>query len=197
MAGHAGRRPAFGRLLADAGEIVRQEVATLQRLVEEFSAFARLPDVAPSPADLGDFVEDFVRTSPQLARAGRSLEIVRPAGRVPVALDAGADAPRARQPVRERRAGGRPGPGPHPPRRGADPRPGRPHGGRRGAGRSSRQLRPRVFDPYFTTKGEGTGLGLAIVKKIVLQHGGEIEAGERPGGGACFTICLPLADDPG
>ena len=54
-------------------------------------------------------------------------------------------------------------------------------------------LRPRVFDPYFTTKGEGTGLGLAIVKKIVLQHGGEVELGERPGGGACFTISLPLA----
>ena len=53
-------------------------------------------------------------------------------------------------------------------------------------------LRPRVFDPYFTTKGEGTGLGLAIVKKIVLQHGGEVQLGERPGGGAHFTISLPL-----
>jgi len=56
----------FGRVLGEAGEIVRQEVATLQRLVEEFSAFARLPDVAPSPADLGQFVTGFVRTSPQL-----------------------------------------------------------------------------------------------------------------------------------
>ena len=44
-----------------------------------------------------------------------------------------------------------------------------------------RALRERIFDPYFTTKGTGTGLGLAIVKKIVLQHGGEIQVGERPG----------------
>jgi signal transduction histidine kinase len=56
-----------------------------------------------------------------------------------------------------------------------------------------RALRERIFDPYFTTKkGTGTGLGLAIVKKIVLQHGGEIQAGERPGGGASFSVALPL-----
>jgi signal transduction histidine kinase len=59
-----------------------------------------------------------------------------------------------------------------------------------------RELRERIFDPYFTTKGTGTGLGLAIVKKIVLQHGGEIQAGERPGGGASFTVALPIADGP-
>jgi signal transduction histidine kinase len=53
------------------------------------------------------------------------------------------------------------------------------------------ELRERVFDPYFTTRHEGTGLGLAIVKKIVLQHGGEIAADEREGGGASFTIALP------
>ncbi|HEX9291931.1 MAG TPA: sensor histidine kinase, partial [Anaeromyxobacteraceae bacterium] len=54
-------------------------------------------------------------------------------------------------------------------------------------------VRERIFDPYFTTRHEGTGLGLAIVKKIVLQHGGEIAAGARPGGGASFAIALPLA----
>jgi signal transduction histidine kinase len=58
------------------------------------------------------------------------------------------------------------------------------------------ELRARVFDPYFTTRREGTGLGLALVQKIVLQHGGEIEVGERPGGGALFTLGFPLARDP-
>ena len=53
-------------------------------------------------------------------------------------------------------------------------------------------VRARVFDPYFTTRRDGTGLGLAIVKKIVLQHGGEIEVGARPGGGALFTLAFPL-----
>jgi signal transduction histidine kinase len=54
------------------------------------------------------------------------------------------------------------------------------------------EARERIFDPYFTTKPEGTGLGLAIVKKIVLQHGGAIEAGDRPGGGARFALRFPL-----
>src|SRR5205807_506499 len=54
-------------------------------------------------------------------------------------------------------------------------------------------LRDRIFDPYVTTKEHGTGLGLAIVKKIVLEHGGEIAVDERPGGGARFTLTLPLA----
>ena len=44
------------KLLSDAGEIVRDEVGTLQRLVDEFSAFAKLPDVRPEAADLGEFV---------------------------------------------------------------------------------------------------------------------------------------------
>ena len=55
-----------------------------------------------------------------------------------------------------------------------------------------RTVRDRIFDPYFTTKGTGTGLGLAIVKKIVLQHDGEIQVGERPGGGASFSVVLPV-----
>jgi signal transduction histidine kinase len=58
------------------------------------------------------------------------------------------------------------------------------------------ELRDRIFDPYFTTKQEGTGLGLAIVKKIVLQHGGDIEAGSRPGGGATICISFPLEPEP-
>jgi signal transduction histidine kinase len=52
-------------------------------------------------------------------------------------------------------------------------------------------MRDSVFDPYVTTKAEGTGLGLAIVKKIVVEHGGTIEADASPLGGARFRIRLP------
>jgi signal transduction histidine kinase len=55
------------------------------------------------------------------------------------------------------------------------------------------ELRPQLFEPYVTTKPEGTGLGLAIVERIVLEHGGDIEFNETPGGGATFRVRLPFS----
>ena len=188
--------PELEKLMGEVGEIVREEIGTLQRLVEDFSSFAKLPEVRPEPCELGAFVEEFVRTSPQLTE-GADVEITRGLSESPVALDRALmrrvlanlvkNAVEAAQPARARvHIGiarfnalgvitiGDEGPGVEP------------------------SLRSRIFDPYFTTKGDGTGLGLAIVKKIVLQHGGEIAAGERPGGGALFTLSFPVvaADEP-
>jgi PAS domain S-box-containing protein len=54
-----------------------------------------------------------------------------------------------------------------------------------------------IFDPFFTTKrpGRGTGLGLSICKTVMREHGGNIEATSAPGGGAVFTITLPVGGD--
>lgn len=46
------------------------------------------------------------------------------------------------------------------------------------------ESRERLTEPYVTTRARGTGLGLAIVKKIVEDHGGSLELGDTPGGGA-------------
>jgi signal transduction histidine kinase len=49
----------------------------------------------------------------------------------------------------------------------------------------------RVFRPFHTTKKDGHGLGLPTARKIVLAHGGTIEAQSEPGRGSKFTIRLP------
>jgi len=59
----------------------------------------------------------------------------------------------------------------------------------------SPDILPNIFDPFYTTKrpGRGTGLGLSICKAILREHNGNVEAASGPGGGAVFTVTLPLA----
>ncbi|HYO65927.1 MAG TPA: ATP-binding protein, partial [Archangium sp.] len=54
------------------------------------------------------------------------------------------------------------------------------------------EIHDRLFEPFFTTKAQGSGLGLSIVHAIVTQHGGSMEVGSSPGGGARFFLRLPL-----
>ncbi len=184
--------PAFGERLAEAGAVVKDEIGTLQRLVDEFSSFAKLPEVRPEPADLGEFVDDFLRTSPDVADAA-DVDVVKASPATPVLLDRTlmrrvlanlcANAIDAARPGRARIHLGVARARDRAVLTVADEGPG-----------IERAARERIFDPYYTTKKTGTGLGLAIVKKIVLQHGGEIQVGDRPGGGASFSIALPLRE---
>ena len=69
-------------------------------------------------------------------------------------------------------------------------------------------LATRIFEPFFSTKGEhatadqgqpwlqGSGLGLAVCQTLVDQVGGTIEVDSQPGQGATFTVSIPVADAP-
>jgi signal transduction histidine kinase len=181
--------------------IVEEEIATLRRLVSEFSEFARLPEAHLSPADLGVFVREALGShvfvddgmddealpiSTQTEVESRALPVridamllkrcldnlVRNAAQAlrnegtadpRIVIGARAEKDRAVLEVRDN------GPG------------------------IAKEVRERVFDPYYTTKSDGTGLGLAIVKKIVLEHEGEIVCTEAAEGGAAFSIWLPFS----
>jgi two-component system, NtrC family, nitrogen regulation sensor histidine kinase NtrY len=182
----------YRRLLATAQEILNEEVGAIRRLVDDFSAFAKLPKVEPAPVDLAQVVEDFARAHPEwhdFLRIDRNGKVGALCDRMLMrnvlanlvenavqAAEATGRKPEIRLAVAPSLA-----------ERGArltvdDNGPGVPD-----------ELRERIFDPYFTSKEHGTGLGLAIVRKIVLDHGGDIHVdGQRSSlGGARFVVTLP------
>jgi signal transduction histidine kinase len=194
---YRGGDPAYEKLLSTAQEILSEEIGTIRRLVDDFSAFAKLPKVDPAPLDLAQVVDDFVRAhgewqglvtfarpaAPVAAHCDRMLvrrvlsnlvenaiQAAEGAERTPtVTLGVAADAARAAATIT------------------VDDN---------GPGIALRD-RERVFDPYVTTKEHGTGLGLAIVRKIVLDHGGDVYASEAPSlGGARLTVTLPATARP-
>lgn len=200
---YRGEDPVYGKRLDEALAIVEEEVATLRRLVGEFSAFAKLPQASLAPADLGEWLRDIARsleTLPEELSGAETVRLTCTTARTPlpvridammlkravdnlarnavqaIRIDASRKAGRVR--VRTRREGL------YALLEVADDGPG-----------VALEDRARVFDPYYTTKVEGTGLGLAIVKKVVLEHGGEIECTASDLGGAAFVIRLPLRQD--
>jgi hypothetical protein len=59
----------------------------------------------------------------------------------------------------------------------------------------NREVKEKLFLPYFSTKKRGTGLGLAIVRRIIDDHHGSIRVEENKPAGAKFLVELPLATE--
>jgi PAS domain S-box-containing protein len=178
--------------ISDHAERILEQTRNITHVVTEFLKFARPLDISDEPVDLRPLIEraideistvatgvtvrsegDFAVVAGDegllrqvilnLARNGAEACEGRDEGRVIVRgeIVKGTEAPSQRITVQDN------GPG------------------------ISADAMPNLFHPFFTTKARGTGLGLAVVQKIILQHGGLIEARNHPSGGAVFIVTLP------
>ena len=213
---YAGDDPAYGRIVQTMYEVVTEEVGTLRRLVSEFSSFARLPRAELLRGDLGEFLREqraqfelptSAEASDEIGLADVSLAFDIEEGSMPADFDremlhrvltnivqnaaqALRDSPRKAAAQKGRIAV----------RLGSNEKGYRLDIDDDGPGIDP-EIGSALLDPYVTTKRDGTGLGLSIVKKIVMDHGGRIEASRSPLGGARFAIHLPrdgarVADSP-
>src|SRR5262249_25100632 len=174
------------KLVRECTTVIGAEVATLQRMVDEFSNFARLPKAALETASLNEVVENSlklyderlngIQLSPMLAPALPVVMIdceqIKRAlvNLIDNAAEAMADTAGDRRITIITRE--------VPERESlelivADTGPGIPP-----------EDRERIFDPYFSTRKRGTGLGLAIVNRIVAEHQGRIRVQENSPRGA-------------
>jgi nitrogen fixation/metabolism regulation signal transduction histidine kinase len=179
---------AYRESLSESARVVEDELEHLQRLVREFSAFAKMPGLAPSTGSLERLVSDVARLYPQVETriaADPSLPefsfdpdqmrrvlinlFENAAGAVAEVEGASVAIEMTRRAESAVLVFSDSGPG------------------------IPEENLSRIFDPYFTTRRGGTGLGLALVKNIILVHGGTIEARNAAAGGAEFTVTLPLA----
>ena len=189
--------PRDAEILERATHTIVQQVETMQQMVNAFSEYARAPEMRVSHFSLNQLVTEVAelyrsqdpRAAIHLSLDERLEGIEADRGRirqilnnlVTNALEALESAPQPRLEIATRLEAAEEG------RYAAvavcDNGPG-----------FQRELLARVFDPYVTSKPKGTGLGLAIVKKIVEEHGGRIEADNRPEGGARVRVLLPVVD---
>ena len=192
-------RPTTTALLEECTRTIIGEVEDLKRLVNEFSAFARMPHLNPVPGDLNALateavasfqtahtsVEFVLELEPSLPRILIDRESLKRAliNLLDNAVSATAGVARnGHGPRIELRTSVNPtsgvvvlevrdnGPGISP------------------------ALRTRIFEPYFSTKHGGTGLGLAIVSAIVTDHHGFVRVADNAPAGSRFILEFPVRE---
>lgn len=171
---------------------IAREVQRLEYLSEEYLRVARLPQPRMEAEDVVAAVRDIVEFARRdVERAGCTLELDL-APELPPALFDDAQLRQALLNLLRNAREAMPSGGPIDVRVAAEGMSVVIEVNDRGGG-VPEAIRGRVFDPFFSTKGEGTGLGLAITRHIVEAHGGSVTCDPRAGGGTTFRIALPIA----
>ncbi len=185
--------PASLDVVRSCAETIAGAAETVRRLVDEFSTLARFPVAKPQPADINEVIEDalsmfngrldgigvhtsFASDLPKVMADSEAIKRAM-ANLVDNAAEASQDsvvreilistalvASRDAVEITVADTG---------------------HG-------VTRELKEKLFLPYFSTKKRGTGLGLAIVSRIVEDHHGSIRVEENKPVGARFIVELPV-----
>jgi PAS domain S-box-containing protein len=169
-----------------------REIDRLAAVSEEYLQFARLPEFDPAPTDVVMLVEDLAEfTEIEMSRAG--IKIVVENAQIPTV---GVDRKQLRQALFNLIRNGLQAmsdggtltlsselqdDGENIELSVADTGPG-----------VTDEAIEHIYEPFFSTKDGGTGLGLAIARRIAHEHGGDLLHRPTPGGGATFTMRLPV-----
>lgn len=188
---YAGKLPDDGQVFEECTRIISDQVDHIRDLVNEFSRFARLPQLHLAPTDINELIRETLKLyqggrpnlrlsftpAPELPPLlldreqmqrvllnllDNALASLKDGGEIRLAARLVPDSRRVEVEV-------------------ADTGPGIPD-----------RDKSRIFEPYYSTKRGGTGLGLAIVHAIVSDHGGHIRVEDNVPHGARFIFDLPL-----
>ena len=180
-------------MIEEGTDTIIREVQSLKAMVDEFSKFARLPNVELAPGSVNDVIEQAAtlyldrsdelrletRIDPNLPTTKIDAEQLKRA--IVNLIDNAIEAPNSNE-TKVVAVSSR-------------------HDAARDqivieVGDNGKGIEPsdfqKLFQPYFSTKGRGTGLGLAIVYRIVTDHHGKIRAVPNQPNGAKFIIELPI-----
>ena len=195
----------FGNTVEDPAfkectDLIVRQVGRMQGMVEEFSSFAKLPEIKLTPGDLAPLLHEAVGLF-RTTHRNCLWELDIPSPLPPVAMDAEGlyrvlinlfgNAAEALAAQTDSMVPGWQGCVRLQARHDeaansivltvADNGPG-----------LTTEERERIFEPYYSGKPGGTGLGLAIARSIISDHRGEISVSSSPSGGTLFTIALPV-----
>ncbi|MEJ5328672.1 MAG: ATP-binding protein [Desulfobaccales bacterium] len=188
---YAGKLPDDGQVFEECTRIISDQVDHIRDLVNEFSRFARLPQLHLAPTDMNELIRETIKLY-QGGRPNLRLSFTPTPDLPPLLLDReqmqrvllnlldnalaslsdGGEIRLAARLLPERQ---------RVEVEVADTGPGIPD-----------RDKSRIFEPYYSTKQGGTGLGLAIVQSIIADHGGHIRVEDNVPHGARFIFDLPL-----